>query len=117
MHHARGHKWLMGPKGTDLLYISSEADRTIQPMQLASGRAYYSDSIGVGNIPGTVGLGIAIDSRAGVGPAAVERHNVELRNHIHTGLRELRMGRVVSPAPGPLATPLVTFELMKWCAS
>lgn len=106
-----GHKWLMGPKGTGLLYISRDANQAIQPIQLEDGRAYYSESSGVGNIPGAVGLGVAIDALAGIGLAAVELHNIGLRNRIYEGLRELGRGGVVSPAPGPLATPLVTFEL------
>ncbi len=106
-----GHKWLMGPKGTGLLYISSDADQAIQPIQLAGGHSYYSESSGVGNIPGAVGLGVAIDSLSAIGLAAVERYNVGLRNNIYTRLQELGIGRVVSPEPGPLATPLVTFEL------
>lgn len=106
-----GHKWLMGPKGTGLLYISDGAKEAIQPMQLEDGRAYYNDSSGVGNIPGAVGLGVAIDALLATGLGAVERHDVDLRNRIHDGLRRLSVGDVVSPAPGPLATPLVTFRL------
>jgi len=106
-----GHKWLMGPKGTGLLYISADASQAIQPMQFEDQRTYYSESNGVGNIAGAVGLGVAIDVLAGIGLATVERHNVGLRNKIYDGLRGLRSGRVVSPEPGPLATPLVTFEV------
>lgn len=106
-----GHKWLMGPKGTGLLYISEDANPVIQPIQLEEKRAYYSESSGVGNIPGAIGLGVAIDALDRIGLAEVERHNVELRNHIYDELGALKVGRVVSPAPGPLATPLVTFEL------
>jgi selenocysteine lyase/cysteine desulfurase len=90
-----GHKWLMGPKGTGLLYLSSDASEMIQPMQLEDKRAYYSESSGVGNLPGAVGLGVAIDALMGIGPANVERHNVGLRNQIYNGLRELGVGRVV----------------------
>jgi len=31
-----GHKWLMGPKGTDLLYLSKDVQHIIRPMQLKS---------------------------------------------------------------------------------
>ncbi len=30
---ACGHKWLLGPKGTGLLYISKDAEDRIQPVQ------------------------------------------------------------------------------------
>jgi selenocysteine lyase/cysteine desulfurase len=106
-----GHKWLMAPKGTGLLYLASETSEALQPIQLEDGRAYYSESSGVGNLPGAVGLGVALESLVATGIKAVEAHNVELRNRIHRGLQALPVGRVVSPAPGPLATPLITFEL------
>ncbi len=106
-----GHKWLMGPKGTGLLYLALEAKDAIQPIQFEDSRLYYNESSGVGNLPGAVGLGVAIDSLTATGIETVETHNLALRNWIYAGLRALRIGRVVSPAPGPLATPLVTFEL------
>ena len=35
---ACGHKWLLGPKGTGLLYISKAAEDRIQPVQREDGR-------------------------------------------------------------------------------
>ena len=106
-----GHKWLMGPKGTGLLYLASETHSLIKPIQLQDGRAFYSESSGVGNLPGAVGLGVALDSLRTTGIAEVERHNVVLRNRIYDGLKQIRALTVVSPPPGPLATPLVTAAL------
>jgi selenocysteine lyase/cysteine desulfurase len=106
-----GHKWLMAPKGTGLLYLANETKESIQPIQFEDGRTYYSESSGVGNLPGVVGLGVALESLERTGITRVEGHNIQLRNRIHEGLATRGVGRVVSPAPGPLATPLVTFEL------
>ena len=106
-----GHKWLMAPKGTGLLYIGNDASESIQPMQLEDGRAYYSESSGVGNLPGAVGLGVAIQTLLDTGLSTVERHNLALRNLTYDGLKQLGVGRVVSPPPGPVATPLLTLEL------
>ena len=106
-----GHKWLMGPKGTGLLYLSSEVQSLVKPIQLHDTKAFYSESSGVGNLPGAVGLGVAIESLRATGAAEVERHNVALRNRIYDGLKQIRAVTVVSPAPGPLATPLVSFAL------
>ena len=46
-----GHKWLLAPKGTGLLYLSEELGKTIDPIALESGRSAYSASSGVCSIP------------------------------------------------------------------
>lgn len=106
-----GHKWLMGPKGTGLLYLSSAGGARIEPIQLDDGRAFYSHSSGVGNLPGTIGLGVAIDALQRVGMTTIEQHSMALRNRIYEGLGRLGKATIVSAAPGPLATPVVTFAL------
>jgi selenocysteine lyase/cysteine desulfurase len=37
-----GHKFLLGPKGTGLLYISEQARDQIKPMQLDDGYGFYT---------------------------------------------------------------------------
>jgi len=106
-----GHKWILGPKGTGLLYLSSELGSTIAPIQLHDGRTFYSGSAGVGNLPGVVGLGVALDSLQKTGMDRIERHNLGLRDRFHEGLMRIPAASVVSAAPGPLTSPLVTFEL------
>lgn len=106
-----GHKWLLGPKGTGWLYLSDELGSTIDPIALQPGRASYSDSSGVGNIAGVVGLGAAIDYVSAIGKARIEAHNIALRNRLYQALRQVPQLRVVSAAPGPLASPLLTFAL------
>jgi len=107
-----GHKWLMAPKGTGLLYLSRDLGSLIEPMQIQGGRTYYSASSGVGNLPGVVGLGAAIESiGAQGGMARIESHNVALRNRLYAGLQRLPRVHVVSAAAGSGATPIVTFTL------
>lgn len=106
-----GHKWLMGPKGTGLLYLSSETTGVIDPMLLEDGRGVYVESTGVRHIPGVLGLGAAIDLLVTRGPRSVERHNVALRNHAYDELKKIPQLTVVSPPPGPSASPLATCRL------
>lgn len=106
-----GHKWLLGPKGTGWLYLSQELGSTIDPIALQSGRASYSESSGVGNIPGVLGLGAAIDYLTAIGMTRIESHDIALRNRLYDALAAVTRLRVVSPGPGPLATPLLTFAL------
>ncbi len=52
-----GHKWLLGPTGTGLLYLSEELGQTLDPISLQAGRAPYSNSSGVSSLPSVLGLG------------------------------------------------------------
>jgi selenocysteine lyase/cysteine desulfurase len=106
-----GHKWMLGPKGTGLLYLSEELGDQIEPMQFSDGRSYYNHSSGVGNIPGVIGLGVAIQSLEMTGMDAIERHNLALRNRFHDGLQDISSVSVVNARTGPLTGPMVTFEL------
>lgn len=106
-----GHKWLLGPKGTGLLYLSEELGRAVDPIALEGGRAAYSTSSGVTSIPSVLGLSASIDYLRAIGIAAVERHNLALRDRLYQMLQSVPQIRVVSAPPGPLASPLLSFVL------
>ncbi|HVR92015.1 MAG TPA: aminotransferase class V-fold PLP-dependent enzyme [Novosphingobium sp.] len=106
-----GHKWLMGPKGTGLLYVSREADAQIVPIQWGDARRYGAEAAGVGAMTLVVGFGAALDAIRGWGMAAIERRNLDLRTRMYEGLREIEGLRVVGPPPGPLASAIVACAL------
>ncbi len=106
-----GHKWLMAPKGTGLMYLSEELGDAILPIAQRAGRAAYSDSSGVTNIPGVLGLGAAIEYHEAIGSARIEAHNLDLRDRVYAALKGLPRLDVVSAAPGPLTSPLVSYRL------
>jgi selenocysteine lyase/cysteine desulfurase len=108
---ASGHKWLMGPKGTGLLYVSREASGTIEPIQWQDARRYGAESAGVGPQPLVIGLGAAIERMQDIGMTAVERHDLALRNRAYEQLMQIRKLRVVSPPPGASATAIVACVL------
>ncbi len=106
-----GHKWLMAPKGTGLLYLSASLGRTIDPIALESGRHAYSASSGVCSLPSVLGLGATFDYQLAIGKARIEAYNLALRDRLYEALKRVPKIRVVSAAPGPLTTPLLTYEL------
>jgi selenocysteine lyase/cysteine desulfurase len=108
---ASGHKWLMGPKGTGLLYVSRDASDAIQPIQWQDARIYGAESAGVGPLPLVVGLGAAIQRMQDIGMAEVERHGVALRARAYEGLTQIPRLRVIGPPPGPMATAIVACVL------
>lgn len=108
---ASGHKWLMGPKGTGVLYISREAAADIAPVQREDGTRFVSDATGMGALPLVAGLGAAIESMSARGMATAERRILELRTRVFNGLMQMPKLRVVSPPAGPGATALVACML------
>lgn len=106
-----GHKWLLGPKGTGLLYLSPDLGARIELIALQDGRAAYTHSSGVCSIPSVHGLGAAIDYVTALGLPRIEAHNLELHRYAHERLSTLKKLRIVSPATGPLASPMLTYVL------
>ena len=104
---ASGHKWLLGPKGTGLLYVKKEAQESIAPIQWQEGHNYIAGATGVGSIPLVAGLGAAIELAQARGLARIEAHNLALRNRAYTALAEIPKVKIMSAPPGPLATALL----------
>jgi len=106
-----GHKWLLGPAGTGLLYLSEELGKTVHPIALQGGRASYSNSSGVTSIPSVIGLGAAFDYVSTVGLDRIAAHNLALRNRLFAALHDVPRVQIESAPPGTLATGLLTFRL------
>jgi selenocysteine lyase/cysteine desulfurase len=103
-----GHKWLLGPKGTGLLYIRKDAQAAIRPMAYEDSYSTYSNDNGVVNLPGIMGLGTAIRHLDAAGMATVETHSLRLRNRLADRLTGMNGLTLVSPPAGELASPLLT---------
>jgi selenocysteine lyase/cysteine desulfurase len=110
-YSASGHKWLMGPKGTGLLYLDPGITDLLDALPLQAGRRANSDSTGIGNIAGMHGLGVAIDYVQQLGPASIERHNMVLRQELHDALTQLPEITVPAPREGPTTSANLSFTL------
>lgn len=106
-----GHKWLMGPKGTGLLYLSKEVQDRIRPIQFEESYNTYNDGNGVVNLACILGLNKAIEYLESVGIEKIEEHNLSLRNRLYSRLSQMTNLDLVSPAAGPLASPLLACQL------
>src|SRR5690606_3557309 len=98
----RGHKWLLGPPGTGLLFIRKDAQPRIAPMALESGRRVYSGSAGMTNLPAVLGLGAAIDWLASQDESHFDRL-LSLRDQAHRELTGAGF-KSLSPPPGVFAS-------------
>jgi selenocysteine lyase/cysteine desulfurase len=106
-----GHKWLLGPKGTGLLYIAKDAREYIRPMAYEGSLRTYSDANGVVNLPAIMGLGTAIRHLDASGMAKVEAHNMRLCSRLIDKLSVVRGITLVSPPAGEQSSPLVAVLL------
>ena len=106
-----GHKWLMGPKGTGLLYLSKEVQDIIRPIQFEESYNTYSDGNGVVNLACILGLGKAIEWMQSTGIEKIEQYNLGLRNRLYEQLAVCRQLNIVSPPAGPLASPMLACRI------
>jgi selenocysteine lyase/cysteine desulfurase len=106
-----GHKWLMGPKGTGLLYLSKDAQEVIRPMQFEESYNTYTGGNGTVNLACILGLGKAIEYLESVGIGKVEAHNLSLRNRLYNRLKGVDSLTIVSPPPGKFASPMLACVL------
>jgi len=106
-----GHKWMLGPKGVGILYVSKDAEGAIDPLVLQHGRGAYTASTGTRDIPTIIGLGAAIDFLSAVGKARIERRVLELRKMLVEGLQGCAGVKMVSPPEGPMASGMVSVGL------
>jgi selenocysteine lyase/cysteine desulfurase len=106
-----GHKWLLGPKGTGLLYVRKDPAQRILPVAWQDGPKVMNESTGGCPLPQMIGLGAAVEDYQRRGPAPELARNLALRNWLWERLGELKGIRCVGPPPGPQATALLGFQL------
>ena len=106
-----GHKWLLAPKGTGLLYLRDGLGTRVDPIQLQSGREAYTASTGVCNLPGVLGLGAAIEYHMTRTSATIEAYNLSLRARLDVALQTVPNIEIVSAREPGLTSPLLSYRL------
>jgi selenocysteine lyase/cysteine desulfurase len=122
-----GHKWLLGPKGTGLLYVSKEAQEVIEPRSvgaysaggewdmITTGEFEFVDTAqryeyGTVNVPMFVGLGASMDFLLDIGMDNVWAHNHAMGAALKDGLNELG-AEVLSPQASDEHSSIITFKI------
>jgi selenocysteine lyase/cysteine desulfurase len=81
-----GHKWMMGPKGTGLLYLNSDSREAVDALELSAGMNVYTAASGVQNVAAISALGPTIEFLECIGMENIEsrvRHlNGRLTNQL-----------------------------------
>jgi selenocysteine lyase/cysteine desulfurase len=108
---ASGHKWLLGPKGTGLLYVKPDPAQRILPVAWEDGPRVMNEATGGGPLAQIVGLGAAIEDYRRRGPEAELARNLALRNRLWDMLGEFAGLTRLGPPPGAQASALLGFRL------
>lgn len=107
-----GHKWLLGSKGSGLLYISETARDAIAPMRLDDGPGVYTAIGGTTDSAAVLGLAAAVDWAAKIGRDAIFGRIRQLRDQLYAELEATPGVRINSPPPGsPMASQMVCFTI------
>lgn len=105
---AAGHKGLLGPQGTGILYIKNP--QTLQPTVLGGGTTSDADAdgfktksspecfeAGTPNLPGVIGLGAAVEYIQKIGISEIESHENKLARSVANRLKEIEGVDVYGP--------------------
>lgn len=106
-----GHKWLLGPKGTGMLYLRKDPAQRIFPVAWEDSTRIQSEAMGGCPLPAAIGLGAAVEDYQRRRPAEEFARNVALRNRLWERLGELPGVTRFGPPPGSQATALLGFGL------
>lgn len=121
---ASGHKWLMGPKETGVLYVRKEMLDTVQATHIGAysdetfdfgaGTFKYMPSAqryeyGTVSIPLRVGLNAAFEFVDKIGIENMWKRDQALSTRLFNGLREIPNVKILSPADSSLRSAMITF--------
>lgn len=121
-----GHKWLMGPKGTGLLYINPRIIHNLTPIFAGA----YTDSkfdlpnlemdyiyeatreeYGTRNAPKVIALEEAVKFLNQFGIEEVEKRGLHLAQYLKNGLAEIPEVEILSPTLPQYSSAIVTFRI------
>jgi len=122
---APGHKGLLGPLGTGVLYVSPEAETELQPVR-HGGTGTHSDDenqpaalperyeSGNLNVPGIAGLGAGVMEVLNHGVATTAGRQTELTARLLAGLSEIEGATIYGPSDASQRVGVIGFNLQGW---
>ena len=108
-----GHKWLLGPKETGIVYMRKGVQERIAPVFLASGNASYSASSGTRNVANFIGLGETISWHQVINSDKIEARVLELSAYCRHMLKEIEGVEIISPEEKSLTSAMVSVRLLE----
>jgi selenocysteine lyase/cysteine desulfurase len=106
-----GHKWIMGPKETGVLYLKKSIQDKVNNVFLTGGYETYSRSTGTRNAPLIIGFGDVLDWHMAIGTKRSEKRCMELAAYCHQKLSKVSGIKIISSNNPELGTAIVSFSL------
>ncbi|MEZ5757887.1 MAG: aminotransferase class V-fold PLP-dependent enzyme [Emcibacteraceae bacterium] len=106
-----GHKWVMGPKETGILYLRKEIQPRVNNVFISGGYGVYSHSSGTRNAPIIIGFGDVLDWHMAMGGARIENHCLNLATYCRNELKKVKGIRIISADDSELTSAIVSFSL------
>ncbi len=106
-----GHKWLMGPKETGLLYVKKDVQDKINPVFTASGYQSYSASSGTRNVAQLITLGEVLNWHEKMGKSNVEKQCRDLCDYCYQQLEDVQGVKIISPSEPELRSAMVSIDI------
>jgi isopenicillin-N epimerase len=114
---ASPHKWMLGPKGTGLLYVRPDRQKELWATLASFAWDDQADPMfrlmqyGTGNLSILLGLGVAADFHNQIGSARIEARDMALANRLRTGLASIPGATIVSPTHPELTCGTTVYGL------
>ncbi|MTI32283.1 aminotransferase class V-fold PLP-dependent enzyme [Xanthovirga aplysinae] len=126
LYATSGHKWLLGPKGSGLLYMNESIMEKLNPVYVGP---YSVDNYSLNELEQTyrkeanreeyatratpliMGLGAAIDFITSVGIKDIEERGRKLSTYLIEELQKIRGIEILSPSNPEFSSAIVTFKL------
>ncbi|MCH7512824.1 MAG: aminotransferase class V-fold PLP-dependent enzyme [Bacteroidetes bacterium] len=106
-----GHKWLMGPKETGMLYVNKDIRDKINPVFIASGYQSYSASSGTRNVAQIIAFGEVLDWHEKMGRCNVEKQCRDLCDYCYLQLGKIQGVKIISPSDLRLRSAMVSIDI------
>lgn len=106
-----GHKWIMGPKETGILYLRKEIQGRINNVFLSGGYRVYSASSGTRNAPIIIGFGDVAEWHIAIGTKRIEKRCMELAAYCYSEMAKIDGIKIISSDKAELGSAIVSFSL------
>ena len=105
-----GHKWMLAPKGTGLLYVRKEMQDRIHPAFLYDGYRAYTASGGTRDVASVIGHGATMDFHDAIGRDRIAARCRDLSMYLRGRLQDLPGLTLLTPADDRLSAAIVSYS-------
>jgi len=103
-----GHKWMLAPKGSGMLYIRKAVQERVHPALLHSGYSAYSASSGTRDVAHVMGQRITMEFHDAIGRERIEARCRQLIAYFRAQLEDIPGVLPMTPAAAELCGAMLT---------